>query len=172
MTFHEDGDVVSVWVGSFESRSDLDAYLHPFYSPGPETDDLPLSAFAADIGLPWYDEDFLEADCCPAPIGTLASALDGFSYSSSFAAAAVDAVHGAPPFNTVLFFTGTTTPGARARRTPPAFALSAHSRTTPALRRLSGLAARLRLASPHKHLSRTTTLPPNPGVQWTRCARH
>jgi len=106
MTFHEDGDVVSVWVGSFESRSDLDAYLHPFYSPGPETDDLPLSAFAADIGLPWYDEDFLEADCCPTPICTLASALDGFSYSSSFAAAAVAAVHGAAPFNTVLLLYG------------------------------------------------------------------
>ena len=106
MTFHEDGDVVSVWVGSFESRADLEAYLHPFYSPGPDTDDLPLSAFAADVGLPWYDEDFLEADCCLAPIGDLAAALEGFSYSSSFAAAVAAAVSCAAPFNTFLLLYG------------------------------------------------------------------
>jgi len=106
MTFHEDGDVVSIWVGSFESRSDLDAYLHPFYSPGPDTDDLPLSAFAADVGLPWYDEDFLEADRFLTPIGDLAAELEGFSYSSSFAAAVATAVHGAAPFNTFVLLYG------------------------------------------------------------------
>jgi hypothetical protein len=38
ITFNEDGNVVSIWGGTFRTQQELDSYLEPFYSTEPETD--------------------------------------------------------------------------------------------------------------------------------------
>jgi hypothetical protein len=52
--FNQDGDVVSVFATIY--GKDLDNYLEEQY----ENDDEPVSEFALDIGLSYYDHDGLE----------------------------------------------------------------------------------------------------------------
>lgn len=97
ITFNEDGNVVSIWAGSFLAEQELDAYVEAFYSTEPETDDRPISAFAEDIGLSSYDEDFLEASFEPSHAGNPEKMFEGFSYSTSYWVAAVEAMRRIAP---------------------------------------------------------------------------
>jgi len=97
ITFNEDGDVVSIWVGSFRTEQELASYLKPFYSTEPETDDLPLSAFAEDIGLSSYDEDFLESAFDPSWAQNPEKMFEGCSYSESYGEAALEALQRIAP---------------------------------------------------------------------------
>ena len=103
ITHHEDGDFVSVWIGQFRDHRDFSNYMEPDYSD--ESDDLPLSAFAADIGLVWYDEDFVESDFLKAPTSDVAKALTGCSYSESFLPAII-ATHNLLVFNAFVLIYG------------------------------------------------------------------
>ena len=66
--------VVSIWVGAFSSEGQLRAYLHEQY----EDDGAPLSEFARDCGLCWYDHDSVESRFADE-VG-LADLLQPFSY--------------------------------------------------------------------------------------------
>jgi hypothetical protein len=85
--------VVSIWLGAFSSAASFEAYLKEDY----DSDDVPLSPFAADTELGFYDHDFLEAEFFE-PAGDSRSMLAGMSYSSSYIDKAVErakAVRGA-----------------------------------------------------------------------------
>lgn len=97
ITFNEDGNVVSIWGGTFRTQQELDSYVKPFYSTEPETDDLPISAFAEDIGLSSYDTDFIEAFFDPSGAGNPEKMLEGFSYFTSYREAAVEAAQRIAP---------------------------------------------------------------------------
>ena len=58
ISFGEDGKVVSVWVGLFGSQQAVDEYIVEQYDD--DRDDEPISPFAADISLTFYDHDFIE----------------------------------------------------------------------------------------------------------------
>ena len=108
ITFNEDGNVVSIWVGSFRTEQELASYVEPFYSAEPETDDLPISAFADDIGLSHYDEDFLESVFDPSWARNPEKMFEGCSYSTSYRVAALEAAQRiAPgPLDSVLLLLG------------------------------------------------------------------
>ncbi len=106
ITHHEDGDVVSIWVGLFSDEGEFKKYIEPFYSPGPETDDLPLSSFATDIGLSWYDEDFLEARLLPATECDTGRLVADHSYAESFLAELVRSRPVVQPVNAVFLLYG------------------------------------------------------------------
>jgi Immunity protein 22 len=97
ITFNEDGNVVSIWGGSFRTEQELDSYVESSYHTEPETEDLPISAFAEDIGLSSYDEDFLESDFNPSWAGDPEKLFEGFSYSTSYWVAAVEAMQRIAP---------------------------------------------------------------------------
>jgi hypothetical protein len=105
ITFNEDGEVVSIWTASFSSQAALDEFLCPFDSDSPETDEEPISAFAVDVGLSSYDEDFLESRLLETE-SDLATALAAASHSSSFAQAAGRSASAAQPFNTIILLYG------------------------------------------------------------------
>lgn len=52
----ERNGLVSVWVGKVASDAELRAYLAEQY----EDDNAPVSKFATDCGLNWYDHDFVD----------------------------------------------------------------------------------------------------------------
>ncbi|MFL6261706.1 MAG: immunity 22 family protein [Thermoanaerobaculia bacterium] len=83
-TFNEEGQIVSVWLGRLGSQDALDAFLAEQYDD--EQDDEPVSAFAAEIGLSFYDHDFFESSFHQRIDS--ASAFDGHSYAESFKQAA------------------------------------------------------------------------------------
>jgi hypothetical protein len=87
--FGEDGDVVSVWVGTFCDQSAVDVYTDEQYDE--DRDDEPISEFGADIGLRFYDHDFLEMKHCRdmSSMGNLAFARH--SYGESFGETAWEA---------------------------------------------------------------------------------
>lgn len=97
ITFNEDGNVVSIWVGSFRTEQELASYVKPFYSDEPETDDLPISDFAGDIGLSSYVEDFFESAFDPSWTRNPEKMFKGCSYSSSYGVAAMDAAQRIAP---------------------------------------------------------------------------
>lgn len=97
ITFNEDGDVISLWVGRFQTEQELDSYVKPFYSTEPETDDLPISAFAEDIGLSSYDEDFLESAFDPSWAQNPEKMFEGCSYFESYEEAALEALQRIAP---------------------------------------------------------------------------
>lgn len=70
--------VVSVWLGAMADESDFDAYLAERYAS-----DGAISQFAADLGVGFYDHDFLEAawHAAPQPVMEL---LAGHSWAESF----------------------------------------------------------------------------------------
>jgi len=83
ITFSEDGDFVSVWVGMVGTKNAVDAYIEEQYDD--DRDDDPISAFAADIGLKFYDHDFLEVHHEPGLSDGGASAFAKHSAGESFA---------------------------------------------------------------------------------------
>jgi len=84
----ERSGTVSVWLGRFASEGDFESYMEEQY----EDDDAPISRFAAEFGLGWYDHDFLEADFRSEPL-PVEEFLSGNSYSSSFIADVVAAAN-------------------------------------------------------------------------------
>jgi hypothetical protein len=49
-----------VWVGRFKSQKELDAYLEEAFDE--DDDDAPISRFAADQGVGFYDHDLVYAE--------------------------------------------------------------------------------------------------------------
>jgi len=88
MDIDRDDGCVSIWLCSFDGSSELDQYLREQY----ENDDAPVSKFAEDAGISWYDHDFLEAALSQGKDGVLGTIWEGLSYSSSFAAEAMAAI--------------------------------------------------------------------------------
>jgi hypothetical protein len=89
MDFTQDG-YVSVWLAGRIGEEQLAAYLEPRSddASAEEPPDRPISAFAEEFGIGWYDHDFLEACFEPDPrsVGEL---LEGVSFGTSFVEAIV-----------------------------------------------------------------------------------
>jgi hypothetical protein len=81
-------ETVSVWVGSFESEGDFEAYFEESY----ESDDLPISPFAAGQGEQFYDHDFVERSF-HTPTHDPDRLLAGHSFSRSYAENFAQAFH-------------------------------------------------------------------------------
>ena len=80
MDLKRDG-YVSVWFGNFDSESEFEAYIFEEYGKG---GDLPLSKFAEDSGIGWYDHDFREAEFSQQGVVSVRKLLLGTSSSNSF----------------------------------------------------------------------------------------
>jgi hypothetical protein len=106
ITFGEDGDVVSVWVGTFGDQHAVDAYTREQYDE--DRDREPISKFGADIGLKFYDHDFLEVEHSRNLSALGASAFARHSYGESFGKAAWEAAtrRGLAEFDTVFMLYG------------------------------------------------------------------
>ena len=106
----DEGKVVDVWVGRFANEQAADAYFEETYAdPVDDEEDFdepPISPFAADMGQPFYDHDWVEWSFHADGMADLADALAGHSFSSSYVASVVDeaaARDDVPdPFNLVL----------------------------------------------------------------------
>jgi immunity protein 22 of polymorphic toxin system len=105
-TLGEEGPFVSVWVGLFGSREVVEAYTLEQYDD--DVDHEPISPFAADVGLRFYDHDFFEVGHEPGLSARGAGAFTLHSYGASFAAKAWGAVEriGNDPFDTVFLLYG------------------------------------------------------------------
>ena len=67
--------LLDIWVGNFESEARLDAYFEENY----DEDDAPISEFAADMGVSFYDHDFLESSFHQTSTDDIAIILEGHS---------------------------------------------------------------------------------------------
>jgi hypothetical protein len=106
LAFGEDGDIVSVWVGTFGDQSAVDAYTEEQYDE--DREDQPISKFGADIGLKFYDHDFVEVQHYPGLSGLGVSGFARHSYGESFGEAAWQAAasRGLGAFDTVFMLYG------------------------------------------------------------------
>lgn len=106
ITFGEDGKYVSVWVGNFGSQGAVDSYLVEQYDE--DRDEEPISPFTADIGLKFYDHDFIETHFDNDLSKKGACAFSGHSYGDSFAEGAWEAQKRLAPgcFDTVFLLYG------------------------------------------------------------------
>lgn len=77
--------VMSVWIGRFTSADAFERYLEELY----DDDEAPLSAFAADTQLGFYDHDFLEAEYYGPDDVDVETMLRPLSFSRSFLEAVV-----------------------------------------------------------------------------------
>jgi len=104
--FGEDGHFVSVWVGEFGSEEAVAAYTLEQYDD--VRDDEPLSPFAADIGLRFYNHDFFEVGYLQGLSAKGAGAFALHSNGKSFAAKACGAFEqtGVGSFDTVFLLYG------------------------------------------------------------------
>jgi hypothetical protein len=95
-------DTVDIWAGVIPRRATLEAFLAEEYDP--DSDDEPISKFAAEQRQTFYDHDFVESSFVEreAPLEQM---LRDHSYSKSYAAAA-DAVTGNELFNCVILVWG------------------------------------------------------------------
>jgi hypothetical protein len=92
LAFGEDGEFVSVWVGAFGDQHAVDAYTKEQY--GEDRDDEPISKFGADIGVKFYDHDFMEVEHCLGLSGLGLPAFARHSWGESFGEAAWRASQG------------------------------------------------------------------------------
>jgi hypothetical protein len=106
LAFGEDGDVVSVWVGLFGDQHAVDAYIEEQY--GEDREDEPISKFGADIGLKFYDHDFMEVEHSRGLSGLGVAAFARHSYGESFGQAAWEAAarQGLGEFDTAFMLYG------------------------------------------------------------------
>jgi hypothetical protein len=104
IAFGEDGDVVSVWVGTFGDQKTVDTYTEEQY----DSDDEPISKFGSDIGLEFYDHDFMEVEHYRGLSGLGVSAFSRHSYGESFGEAAWQSAvgQGLGIFDTVFMLYG------------------------------------------------------------------
>ena len=84
VTWHEDGDVVSVWVGRFQQQENLDRYLEERYRGEPAEDGTAVSEFAEDIGLRHYEPEYLEVTHRPGLSRQPLEIVRELSYAGSF----------------------------------------------------------------------------------------
>jgi hypothetical protein len=106
ITFGEDGRVVSVWVGQFGGQESVDEYLVEQYDE--DRDDEPISPFATDIGLRFYDHDLIETHHEKGLSGKEVGVFANHSYGRSFAALAWEALKRLQviDFDTMFFLYG------------------------------------------------------------------
>lgn len=106
LAFGEDGDFVSVWVGAFGVQNAVDEYTKEQYDD--DKDDEPISKFGEDIGLKFYDHDFMEVEHYPGLSGLGVAAFDRHSWGASFGEAAWQAAVGCGigEFDTVFMLYG------------------------------------------------------------------
>jgi hypothetical protein len=71
---------VDVWVGNFVDEDAAEAYFEEDYSGD---DDTPISLFARDQGVNFYDHDFMEFDRCE-PSNDIELLLKGHSFAGSY----------------------------------------------------------------------------------------
>lgn len=112
----EQTGVVSIWVGSFPTVELLEEYLKEQY----EDDDVPISRFADDTGLDWYDHDLLEAQRYDEPL-PVSVAISPLSFSASYIDAATEAAVrlGMGPIDTVVLLIDCSYTSERAARMAP-----------------------------------------------------
>ena len=77
---HPEEGVVSIWVGNIATEDVYFTYLEETYS---EEDDAPISQFAADMEVTFYDHDNLEGTFLTKAL-PIAQLLHGLSYGESF----------------------------------------------------------------------------------------
>lgn len=77
---------VSIWLGNLSSEDEFENYVKEQYGD----DDSPISRFAEEFEIGWYDHDFIEADFIENK-SSVEEFLSGNSYSSSFINEAVSA---------------------------------------------------------------------------------
>lgn len=92
---------IDIWVGSFSSESALKNYLLETDS---DDDTAPISQLASDMGVHFYDHDFIERSFHEPLSVDLSSRLASHSFSASYVGAATAAFELAscPDFNTLL----------------------------------------------------------------------
>lgn len=81
--------VVDIWVGLFSSDEVFDKYFEENYDEDDE--DAPITQFAADMKVNFYDHDFFESAHHEKPSSDLAMLLKDHSFSSSYTPQAVAA---------------------------------------------------------------------------------
>ena len=75
----EETGTVSLWLGTVDSASLLDAYMEIAYS---EDGDFLGSGFSKNFGIEYYDDDFKECECVDRS-RSIAQLLSGFSYDAT-----------------------------------------------------------------------------------------
>jgi Immunity protein 22 len=80
MSWEKEG-FVSVWVGTFDNETEFENYVEEKYG---QIDMMPLSKFAQESDLHWYDHDFREAFFNSDGVTHIRNLLIGSSYSESF----------------------------------------------------------------------------------------
>lgn len=75
-----DKDICHFWVGQVPEEVASDYFVETYDEKG---DEKPISAFARDQGVVWYDHDFLEYGWGTAP--TIQELVSGYSYSDQWA---------------------------------------------------------------------------------------
>ena len=94
---------VTIWVGTFASDARREAYMHEEYGD----DDVPISEFARDQGVRFYDHDFVESSVRPITLD-LRVLFAGHSFSRSYFDAAEATMKRLTPrlLNAVIFAWG------------------------------------------------------------------
>src|ERR1700733_3012900 len=77
----EEEYAVSVWVANGISQTIFDEYLAEDYS---DDEDRPISRFAEDLGVSFYDHDFMDAAPQEQPV-FVAELMNRISYGETFA---------------------------------------------------------------------------------------
>jgi len=72
----EEENMVSVWIGNFDSEEQFFKYIYFYYNENGN----PSSSFTDDFGINYYNEDFQEAVFS----NDLSKEIEGLSYAESF----------------------------------------------------------------------------------------
>jgi hypothetical protein len=94
-------DVVDLWVCRFQSADAVESYFAETYGQG---DDVPISAFAADMGAGFYDHDFVYREFHEPPAHALEEALERWPHLAWAHPRMLEAFRRSPlaPFNLFL----------------------------------------------------------------------
>jgi hypothetical protein len=76
----QDKETSHFWVGQFPELVAGEYFVETYSG---DREDAPISAFARDQGVTWYDHDFLEYGWGTAP--TIQALVTGYSYSDQWA---------------------------------------------------------------------------------------
>ncbi|RDW16451.1 hypothetical protein CWR48_16325 [Oceanobacillus arenosus] len=74
-------DNVSIWIGNFESKEELENYTNIEYT---DDGDSISSIFERDFNLEYYDRDLVEKKWISPSTNNVKELLKGFSYSNQF----------------------------------------------------------------------------------------
>ena len=97
----EKWDVVDVWVCRFPSEEAVEVYFEETYG---QEEDVPISAFAADMGHWYYDHDFVYREFHDPPAQALEEALERCPQLEGVHPQLLEAFRASPlsPFNLFL----------------------------------------------------------------------